>query len=203
MKPLPKIDLAKLYKADYVAPKKPVLLKLKPARYLAIAGQGAPGGDRFTAGIGALYAMAFTIKMTRKFAGKQDYTVSRLEGQWFFAGDPAKVPPDQWQWKLLIRTPDFIRPLDLKQAVATLQKKGKAPEAKQVTIETLDEGTCVQMLHVGPYDREGETVEKMCAFAQEHGFRMVGPHHEIYVSDPRRVPPEKLKTILRQPVIAQ
>lgn len=138
--------------------------------------------------------------MTRKSAGKQDYTVSRLEGQWFFAGDPAKVPPDQWQWKLLIRTPDFIRPSDLKQAVATLRKKGKAPEAMEVTLETLDEGTCVQMLHVGPYDREGETVSKMGAFAQEHGFRVVGPHHEIYISDPRRVPPERLKTILRQPV---
>src|SRR5215831_14077519 len=108
MKALPKLDLYKVHKADYAAPKRPALVRLKSATYLAINGQGAPGGDEFTACIGALYGMAFTIKMTRKFAGQQDYSVCKLEGQWFFDGDCAAIPREQWKWKLMIRTPDFI-----------------------------------------------------------------------------------------------
>jgi hypothetical protein len=101
---------------------------------------------------------------------------------------------------MLIRTPDFISASDLKSAVVTLLKKGKSREVEEVKLETLKEGTCVQMLHVGPYDREGETIEKMCAFVKEKGYELAGPHHEIYLSDPRRVPAERLKTILREPV---
>ncbi len=200
MKTVTKLDLTKLHKADYVAPKQPVLLTLKPAHYLAISGQGSPGGDDFSARIGALYAMAFTVKMTRKFAGQQDYTIGKLEAQWFFDGDPASLPKDQWRWKLLIRTPDFIKSVELKDAVATLLKRGKPPEVKEVKLERIAEGRCVQMLHVGPYERECETIWKMQAFAESQGLKLAGPHHEIYVSDPRRVPPERLKTILREPV---
>jgi hypothetical protein len=146
--------------------------------------------------------MAFTIKMTRKFAGKQDYAVCKLEGQWFFYGDPAVIPKDQWRWKLLIRTPDFISDRDLKQAVGTLLKKGKPREVEEVKLEKIDEGQCVQMLHVGPYERENETVALMSKFAESQGLRLTGSHHEIYLSDPRRVPAERLKTILRHPVSA-
>ena len=198
-----KLDLYKLHKAEYATPKEPVLVRAKPARYLAISGQGAPGGTRFTACIGALYGAAFTIKMTRKFAGKQDYAVCKLEGQWFFDGDPAPIPKDQWKWKLMIRTPDFISPEDLRAAVDTLLKRGKSREVEEVTLETIDEGLCVQMLHVGPYDKEAETVALMQSFAQANGLKLSGPHHEIYLSDPRRVPPERLKTILRVPALKQ
>ena len=195
-----KLDLYKLHKAEYVTPKNPVLVRMKPAQYLAITGQGAPGGERFTACIGALYGAAFTIKMTRKFAGKQDYAVCKLEGQWFFKGDLAKIPRDKWKWKLMIRTPDFISQKDLKAAVATLLKRGKSREVEEVELETIDEGQCVQMLHVGPYDKECETTALMQSFAEAKGLKFAGPHHEIYLSDPRRVPPERLKTILREPV---
>lgn len=200
MKPAAKLDLAKLHRADYVAPKQPVVLTIKPARYLAICGQGAPGGDEFSARIGALYAMAYTIKMTRKFAGLQDYTVGRLEAQYFFEGDPAGIPKAQWRWKLLIRTPDFIKPADLKLAVATLLKRGKTEPVQEVKLERIAEGRCVQMLHVGPYERECETITKMQELAASKGLRLAGSHHEIYISDPRRVPPERLKTLLREPV---
>ena len=195
-----KLDLYKLHKDEYVTPKKPVLIRVKPAQYLAIRGKGAPGGERFTACIGALYGMAFTIKMARKFSGKQDYTVCKLEGQWFFDGDPQKVPRDKWEWKLMIRTPDFIGKNDQKEALATLLKRGKAPEVKSVELEKIEEGDCVQMLHMGPYDQEHETIEMMKRLAAEKGFGFSGPHHEIYLSDPRRVPPERLRTILREPV---
>jgi hypothetical protein len=198
-----KLDLYKLHKAEYVTPKKPVLVRTKPARYLTIGGQGAPGGARFTACIGALYGAAFTIKMTRKFAGKQDYAVCKLEGQWFFGSEPTAIPKEAWKWKLMIRTPDFIEQKDLQTAVATLLKRGKSREVEEVALETIDEGVCVQMLHVGPYEREGETMALMRRFAEADGLTLAGPHHEIYLSDPRRVPPERLKTILRQPARKQ
>lgn len=202
MKPQPKIDLYKLHKAEYAATRKPALVELKPATYLAISGQGAPGGELFTASIGALYGVAFTIKMTRKFAGQQDYAVCKLEGQWWSepALDFAKLPKDQWLWKLLIRTPDFIKKADFRQAVAALLKRGKGEDVKRVELESLTEGLCVQMLHVGPYAKECETIGVMKVFAEKQQIELSGKHHEIYLSDPRRVPPERLKTILRHPV---
>lgn len=205
MKATSKLDLYKLHKADYVAPKKPVLVRLHAATYLVIEGQGAPGGEEFTACIGALYGMAFTIKMTRKFAGMKDYAVCKLEGQWWADGtnsDFAKTPKDQWHWKLLIRTPEFITKKDLEKAAAALVKRGKGANVERVQLETLDEGPCVQMLHVGPYEKQCETIASMEAFAEKQQIRLQGPHHEIYLSDPRRVPPERLKTILRHPVKA-
>jgi hypothetical protein len=202
MKSQPKLDLYKLHKAEYAATHKPALVDVKPASYLAISGQGAPGGDLFTASIGALYGMAFTIKMTRKFAGQQDYAVCKLEGLWWSesAANFAKLPKDQWLWKLLIRTPDFIKDDDLRQAVDVLLKRGKGEDVKRVRLESLAEGRCVQMLHVGPYEKECETVALMKTFAEMQQLGFAGKHHEIYLSDPRRVPPERLKTIVRQPV---
>jgi hypothetical protein len=202
MKTIPKLDLYKLHQAEYAATRKPALVELEPATYLAISGQGAPGGKQFTASIGALYGVAFTIKMTRKFAGKQDYTVCKLEGQWWTEpeSDFAKLPPDEWRWKLLIRTPDFISEADLRQAIAALLKRGKGQDANRVRLESLAEGLCVQMLHVGPYDKECETIALMKTFAEKKGLAFSGKHHEIYLSDPRRVPPERLRTILRHAV---
>ena len=198
-----KIDLFKLHKDQYVAPKQPQLVEIPEAKYLVVSGRGEPGGEEFTAKIGALYGAAYTVKMTRKFAGKQDYTVCKLEGQWWVDGereDFASTDPKQWNWKLLIRTPDFVQDKDLNEAAATLLQKGKEPQVRQVGLEHFAQGTCVQMLHVGPYDKEPETISTMQAFVEEKGMEFCGRHHEIYLSDPRRVPPERLKTILRHPV---
>jgi hypothetical protein len=195
--PSRKIDLYAEYKKEYVAPRSPVLLTIGSAKYLTIDGQGSPGGDRFTAAIGALYGVAFTIKMTRKFGGKQDYAVAKLEALW--PGDMLR-PRDQWQWKLMIRTPAFVTGADLKRAITAQLDKGKHAEVKDVSLETIKEGRCVQMLHIGPYEKEDATRAAMRAFAREKGFSLAGPHHEIYLSDPRRVTPTKLKTILREPV---
>jgi hypothetical protein len=202
MKTAEKIDLYKLNKSEYAASRKPALVETKPAHYLAIEGKGPPGGELFQVRIGALYGAAFTIKMTRKFAGQQDYAVCKLEGQWWGESTPdlSKVPKDKWCWKLLIRTPDFVTEADLEKAAAALLKRGKDQDVKHVRIETLDEGLCVQMLHVGPYEEEGKSIALMQSFAESRGCRLAGRHHEIYLSDPRRVPPERLKTILRVPV---
>ena len=200
-----KIDLFRQLKAsEYVTPKKPVRVSVGKAAYLTIDGQGAPGGEEFTKNVGALYGVAYTVKMTRKYSGEQDYVVGKLEAQWWGDGDSGdfgSLPPEEWRWKLLMRVPDFVGGDELKKAVTVLLEKGKEPEVEQVELENMTEGECVQMLYVGPYDKESETIEQMRAFAETEGMEFSGRHHEIYLSDPRRVPPERLKTILRMPVI--
>ncbi len=203
MATIDKIDLYKQHKDQYATPKKPVLVTMDEATYLAISGRGAPGGAEFTEKIGALYGAAFTIKMTRKFAGQQDYVVSKLEAQWWLDGescDFASAPKDQWNWRLMIRTPPFVRQKELADAACKLIEKGKAPGADQVKLEFITEGLCVQMLHIGPYDEERRSIAVMSAFAEQQGLAFHGRHHEIYLSDPRRIAPQKLKTILRLPV---
>jgi len=198
-----KIDLYKQHKDQYVTPKKPVLVTMNEATYLTISGRGAPGGPEFTERIGALYGAAFTIKMTRRFGGQQDYVVSKLEAQWWLDGescDFANVPKEKWNWRLMIRTPPFVKQKELADAARKLIEKGKAPGADQVRLESITEGLCVQMLHVGPYEEEGRSICAMSAYAEQQGLTLHGRHHEIYLSDPRRVPPERLKTILRHPV---
>lgn len=188
-----KLDLYKEHKADYAAPRKPVLLTIKRARYLGISGKGAPGAPAFQAAIGALYNVAFTVKMARKFAGR-DYTVSKLEGIW------PGMPPKPWRWQLLIRVPEFITAAEVSGAQRSLVARGKSPLVKSVKLVALVGGRCAQMLHVGPYDKEEPTLDAMRALAASRGLRFKGVHHEIYLSDPRRVPAARLKTILRYPV---
>jgi hypothetical protein len=191
-----KLDLFKEHKDEYAAPKAPALVEVSPAHYLAIDGRGEPGGEEFQTAIGALYGIAFTIKMTRKMEGLGDYVVCKLEALWW----DTDRPRSDWSWKMMIRTPDFVGKADLKSAAAKLVEKNKGEGADRVKLEKLEEGRCVQMLHVGPYEREHETIAGMMDFAEENGLKVAGRHHEIYVSDPRRVPPERLKTILRYPV---
>ncbi len=198
-----KVDLFKKHHAEYVAPSKPQLITVGPARYLAVTGRGRPGGEEFQAKLGALFGVAFTIKMTRKFAGKGDYVVGKLEGQyWPDPGvpDPFDPPLDEMNWRLMIRTPAVVGASDVKDAVAKLTAKGKGDRADEVAVYDVTQGVCVQMLHVGPYDREIESIKRMLAFAEPQGYTYGGPHHEIYLSDPRRVPPERLRTILRLPL---
>ena len=196
-----KLNLYKSNKDDYVAPKAPVLVDVKPAQYLSIEGMGAPGGQEFQAKLGALYNVAFTIKMASKFAGR-DYAVSMLEGIWWPPSSKSFMDPpkENWSWRLLIRTPEFIGPDHLKTAIAKLKAKEKPKEISDVKLETLAEGQCVQVLHVGAYDDEGRTLAAMHDFAEKRKLKYRGRHHEIYFSDPRRVKPEKMRTILRQPV---
>ena len=197
MKKPTKLDLYVQYKSEYVTPMTPVLIDASPAQYLAIDGVGEPGGAFFQQKLGALYNVAFTIKMAKKFAG-QDYAVSKLEGLWW--SDAAATSSGHWRWTLLIRLPDFIGSKDLKDAAQKLREKGKDPAVAQVAIKKLKEGRSVQMLHLGPYNQEPATIEAMQKFAAAQGLAFRGLHHEIYLSDPRRVAPEKLRTILRHPV---
>ena len=197
-----KLDLYKLHKAEYAAPKKPALIETKPALFLAIDGRGGPGDETFQAKVAGLYGLAYTAKFNSKLAGR-DYVVCKLEGL-YWTGDGTSslddTPKDQWCWKLLMRVPDFITAGHLEDARRILRDRGKEGDFDDVVLETIDEGLCVQMLHVGPYEDERATIDAMMSFAEAEGLRPHGRHHEIYLNDPRRVPPEKLRTILRQPV---
>jgi hypothetical protein len=196
-----KLDLYKEFKSEYVTSKEPVLVVVGPAKYLSITGQGAPGGEPFRSHISALYSVAFTLKMAEKVAG-HDYKVCHLEGQWW-ADDGSDFRTHQtreWQWRLLIRVPEFINQNHVDAAIQTVLAKAKSELAGQVKLEELTEGRCVQMLHVGPYAEEKASVARMHELAEGNGVRLRGPHHEIYLSDPNRVPPQRLRTILRYPV---
>lgn len=198
-----KIDLFNQLKSEYKASLNGAFIETTPGQYLSIEGQGAPGGQAMIDCIGALYSMAFTIKMTRKAAGLGDYVIGKLETLWYTPDggvNPEKFPQDQWCWILLIRTPYCVAPDDLNAAAKALLKKGKCHSVDNVKLKTLNEGKCVQVLHVGPYDQVGKAIEKMQALADENGRSFTGKHHEIYLSDPRRIAPEKLKTIVRRPV---
>jgi hypothetical protein len=182
-----------------------MLVTVKAASYLTISGAGDPNGPAFEAAMGALYAMAYTLKMAKKAAGK-DYKVSGPEGLWWGAKGGSLLidaPPATWRWKLVMRVPAFVAPRDRAAAVRLLLGKGKSALVAKVRLETLREGRCVQVLHVGPYREEHETIRRMEEFARARRLAFRGRHHEIYLNDPRRVAPAKLKTILRHPVRAR
>lgn len=197
-----KLDLHRQHKEEYVAPKSPVVVDVGEARYLTIAGQGEPGGQAFVSKVGALYGVAFSVKMKSKAAGR-DYAVAKLEGLWWGAKskhDFFGEPRETWNWKLLIRTPVFITEEEVQAAVNALADNGRGAVTRDVRLETIGEGRCVQMLHVGPYSTETQTLIQMMEFMKENGLTRNGLHHEIYLSDPKRTAPEKLRTILRVPV---
>jgi hypothetical protein len=201
--PSEKLDLYKLHKADYVAKQTPIIVDTSDANYLVIDGGGEPGGAAFQVGIEALYGVAFTVKMTRKNEGQGDYAICKLEAQWWHGdgdSDLSEVPQSEWRWRLMIRTPEFVKDSDLESAASKLTEKNKGEGVDRVRLRDLSEGSCVQMLHLGPYEREHETIALMKQHAGEKGLQLHGLHHEIYLSDPRRVAAEKLKTILRRPV---
>jgi hypothetical protein len=196
------LDLYELHKPEYITPDVPTLVDTEPAKYLTNTGKGEPGGEEFAMRLAALYNVAYATKMDMKSHGK-DYAVCKLEGFWWGSKDALEFlhePQSEWNWKLVIRTPDYITEEELEAVVENLVTKGKCPEVRDVQLETIGEGQCVQMLHVGPYDSEEATVAVMKKFVEEHDLALHGRHHEIYLSDPRSVEPEKLRTILRIPV---
>jgi hypothetical protein len=195
-----KLDLYRRYKAEYIAPRSPALVRVGPARYLTIDGRGDPQGPGFGAAVAALYAVAFTIKMTKK-AARRDFVVAKLEGLWWGARSGKLLidsPTRTWRWKVMIRVPTFVGRADLARARRDLRRRAKSPGT--VRLEVLREGRAIQLLHVGPYRREHESIGRMAEYARAHRLRFAGRHHEIYLSDPGRVPAARLRTILRLPV---
>ena len=204
-------DYKKEYKEFYMPKGRPSIVTIPKMNFIAVRGQGDPNtedGD-YKAAIGLLYGIAFTIKMSkmgsRQIEGYFDFVVPPLEGFWRQDGidgvDYSRK--EDFQWISVIRLPDFVTEDDFRWAVeeATLKKSQDFSKVEYLTIE---EGLCVQCMHIGPYDDEPATVAMMDQYLKENGyendFSDTRKHHEIYLSDARRVAPEKLKTVIRHPI---
>ena len=200
--PSAKLDLYAEHPDEYVTPRDPAFVRVGRAYYLAIDGRGAPGSPRFTEAINALYTVAFTVKMARKFAGT-DYTVAKLEAVWWVHlpdTDFLRTPRERWRWQLMLRVPGFVTRGEVAKTIERLLERGKPASVTRVKRITLTEGRCIQVFHAGAYADEAATIERMRVFAELHRLRFRGAHHEIYLSDPHRVAPAKLRTIVRMPV---
>ncbi len=204
-------DFKREYKEFYLPGNKPELVTVPRANYIAIRGEGDPNeeGGAYQRAIGVLYAVAYTLKMSGKsdyrIKGFFDYVVPPLEGFWRQDGTDGVDYSDKsaFRWISVIRLPDFVTKKDFDWAVKTASEKKKL-DCSAAEFLTVDEGLCVQIMHIGPFDAEPETVALMDRFIAERGFvndfSNVRQHHEIYLSDARKVPPEKWKTVIRHPI---
>lgn len=184
------------------------LVDIPPLQYLMIDGHGDPNtAPEYMLAIEALYPVSYTLKFASKRDLGRDYVVPPLEGLWWaedMAAFTTARDASQWQWTLMMLVPEWIEPAMVDDAVAAVRTKHQPPpRVDDVRLETLDEGQSVQTLHIGPYDDEGPVIAQLhTEFLPQHGLHPTGKHHEIYFSDPRRAAPQKLRTLLRQPVEA-
>lgn len=204
-------DYKKEYKEFYMPPKKPTIVEVPKMNYIAVRGQGNPNEEEgeYKKAIGLLYGIAFTIKMsykgTHKMEGYFQYVVPPLEGFWWQENVKGVdySHKETFQWIAVIRLPDFVTREEFDWAVKEATNKKKEDFSK-VEYFTYEEGMCVQCMHIGSYDEEPVTVEKMHAYMEEQGYELditeQRMHHEIYLSDPRRTAEEKLKTVIRHPI---
>ena len=204
-------DYKKEYKEFYMPKNKPSIVEVPAMNYIAVRGAGDPNieGGEYKKSIGLLYAVAFTIKMSRKgshqMEGYFDYVVPPLEGFWWQEGvQGIDYAHKETVWFIsVIRLPDFVTKDDFDWAVREAEAK-KQEDFSKVKFWTYQEGLCVQCMHIGPYDDEPETVRLMHDFMTEQGYQLdisdERLHHEIYLSDARRTAPERLKTVIRHPI---
>lgn len=200
-----KVDFKKEYRELYNPPKKFVVVDVPAMQFLMVDGHGDPNtAQEYQDALEALYAVAYKIKFNSKKGLERDYTVPPLEGLWWAEDiDTFSTARDksQWDWTMMIMTPDWITPEMFTTAVEQVRKAKNPPALDKVRLEKYHEGLSVQIMHIGSYDDEEPTLLKLHQeFIPDNGFIENGKHHEIYLSDPRRVTPEKLKTVLRQPV---
>lgn len=204
-------DFKKEYKELYAPKAAPAILTIPPMNFIAVDGQGDPNteGGEYKLALNVLYAVAYTLKMSYKtdykIPGFYEYVVPPLEGFWLQPGSDSinYAQKSDFRWTSVIRLPDFVREEDFSWAVKAAAKK-KELDCSGAYMLTLDEGLCVQMLHIGSYDSEPDTVALMDRYLAENGYEndMDGArrHHEIYLSDPNKTQPEKRKTIIRHPI---
>lgn len=205
-------DYKKELKALYQPAAQPVILTVPPAHYVAVRGEGDPNQEdgAYKQAVGVLYAISYTIKMSER-SGKElpgyfAYVVPPLEGMWWMADGRPGVDyahKEGFCWVSMIRLPEFVTPEILEWAKAEAAAK-KGLDTAKAEFLTLDEGECCQCMHLGPFDDEPATMEKMEAYVAAAGYRTdhseTRRHHEIYLGDPRKCAPEKLRTVLRLPV---
>lgn len=198
-----KIDHKKELKQLYAPSAKAFsIVDVPPMNFLMIDGSGNPNSaPEYAAAVEALYAMSYTVKFNvKRSAGGLDYSVMPLEGLWW-ADDPAHFitrNKETWRWTMMIMQPDFVTPALVEAARDAVEKKS-LPALPRVQFEPCAEGTSAQILYVGSYDDETQTIASLHAFIRHNGGQLCGKHHEIYLNDPRKTAPARLKTVIRQP----
>jgi len=199
---LTKVDLRKQFKFLYSpSPKRIQLVDVPKMKFLMTDGVGDPNSRDFQSAIQTLYNLCYTIKFDLKMRRGIDYPVMALEGLWWI-GDSAErfdtLQRDKWKWTLMIMQPDFVVADQVRMAAEVAKKKGKSLE--NFRLEEFREGLSAQTMHVGPYSTESSDIERIRSFMNENNYVQNGKHHEIYVGDPRRAAPSRLRTIIRQPI---
>ncbi len=200
-----KLDLKKTFKQFYSPPSdRVVCVDLPELSYLAIDGKGNPNDSEvFHHAMEALFSVAYTMKFAFKKKGGPEYGVMPSEGLWWTDDESGAFDMESkspWRWTLLILQPDFVRSEDVAETIEQVRQKRENPALDGLRLEAITEGTSAQTMHVGPYSEERPTIERIHAFIEEQGCRPYGKHHEIYLGDPRRSAPERLRTVIRQPM---
>lgn len=195
----------------YKAKTTPTIIKVPKMLFVMVDGIGAPdsGGKyetEFQKAMQAIFGIVYTIKFwDKKFTPPANYdkfTMAPIEALWWMddGSDFDMEKPDDWHWTAMMRLPEFVTPEFYDEVVRTCIEQKKTDIYKKVRLEYFEEGESVQIMHVGPYSSEGPNIKRIHEYAIENGYKLIGRHHELYFGDPRRTAPEKLKTILRQPI---
>jgi hypothetical protein len=202
------LDLVKTLHPLYSPPKdRCVIVEVPDMAFLMVDGRGDPGAsEAFEAAVQALYSAAYTLKFSlKKTDPERDFKVAPLEGLWW-GDDPTPTLADlqrdreSWNWTLMIAVPDAVTADEVTTALEAAARKKDLPAAPLLRLERFEEGLAAQIMHVGPYSEEAPTIEKLHEWVAAEGYELRGRHHEIYLGDPRRTAPERLKTVVRHPV---
>lgn len=211
---MPAYDFKKEYKSLYNPKKTPEIMEVPEMKFFMVEGSGDPNtSESYKEAVEILYGLSYTIKMSKKNdtqpKGYFDFVVPPLEGLWWFDEDhfngEVKDRKDEFNWIMMIRQPDFVNVEVFESVKKVLSKKKPELDLSRARLEEHREGLCAQIMHIGPYDDEPATVAKLEEHIEEEGYKTLmselRQHHEIYLSDPRKAAPEKLKTIIRHPIV--
>ena len=202
------IDLVKELRPLYSPPSKaPVIVEVPELSFLMLDGRGDPNAsEAYQAALQALYGVAYTLKFTlKKGDPERDFKVAPLEGLWWTDGEPPtldglQTDRDSWNWTMMIAVPDAVTAAEVAAAADAAAQRRPLPAAGLVRLERFAEGQAAQVMHIGSYAEEAPTIARLHEFVAEQGYELHGRHHEIYLGDPRRTAPERLKTVVRHPV---
>ena len=199
-----KVDFKKKLKHLYEASvTEPAIVDVPRMNFLIVDGVGDPNAQEYQEALGALYAVAYTLKfMVKKGELAVDYGVLPLEGLWWVddMSQFSEEDKEAWKWTSMIMQPEYVTEELFNKAVEEVRKKKNPLALPKLRFESFHEGITIQLMHIGPYSAEKPTIERLHRFVEEKGHELRGKHHEIYLTDPRRMSPEKMRTILRQPI---
>jgi hypothetical protein len=201
------VDLVKQHRALYnPSYKHPAILDVPERSFLAVDGRGAPESDVYADALQALYGTAYTLKFAvRNKDAERDFKVAPLEGLWWGDAERPSLADlqgdrDSWNWRMMIAVPDDVTEDEAAAAFEAAARKHRPASPVEVRFERFTEGLAAQLMHIGPYSEEGPTIERLHAWVAEQGYVLRDRHHEVYLGDPRRTAPERLKTVIRHPV---